>query len=300
MHYASTVIEKVIALQLKRFLDKHAVFDEHQSAYRKYHSTETALLDLSSNLLWGLNNKSSFLVISLDLSAAFDTVDHEIFLSILIQTGIIGQAHSTMKSYLNGQTQCVLIDGSYSEDESIETGVSQGLILGPVLFILYLLPLRSLLDEFLASYHFFASDITIYLEFDLGTTSAIFLKHKKIIASVLKLLAALKLKVNSSKTQCMFVTNQITCLPDTITIDGIRIEIKDSVKVFGDTLDNKLGFSSFINGTCVKSYYHLRRITSIRKYLSFDLTKLLILTFVISRPDYCNSLLYGAPDNMIK
>ena len=68
----------------------------------------------------------------------------------------------------------------------------------------------------------------------------------------------------------------------------------------GDTLDNKLRFSSFVNSTCAKSYYHLRRITSVQKYLSFDLTKLLILTFVITRLDYCNSLLYGAPDYMIK
>ena len=93
-HFASKVIEKVIALQLKRFLDKHTVFDEHHSANRKCHSTETALLDLTSNLLWGLNNKSTFLVISLDLSAAFDTVDHEILLSNFFQNGIIGQAHS--------------------------------------------------------------------------------------------------------------------------------------------------------------------------------------------------------------
>ena len=72
-------------------------------------------------------------MISLDLSAAFDTVDHEILLSVLFQIGIIGRAHSSIKSYLNGRTQCVLIDGSYSEDNSIETGVPQGSILGPVL-----------------------------------------------------------------------------------------------------------------------------------------------------------------------
>ena len=121
LHFASNGIENVIALQLKRFLDQHAVFDEHQSAYRKYHSTETALLDLTSNLLWGLNNKSLFLVISLDLSAAFDTVDLEILLSIFFQIGIIGCAHSLIKSYLNSRTQCVLIDRSYSQDKSIET-----------------------------------------------------------------------------------------------------------------------------------------------------------------------------------
>ena len=81
-------------------------------------------------------------MITLDLSAAFDTVDHEIFLSILFQIGIIGQAHSLIKAYLNGRTQCVLIDGNYSEDKSIETGVPQASILGSLLFILYLLPLR--------------------------------------------------------------------------------------------------------------------------------------------------------------
>ena len=125
---------------------------------------------------------------------------------------------------MNGQTQCVLIDGSYSEDNSYETGVPQGLIIGLLLFILYLVPLRSLLNEFLASYHIYADDITIYLEFDLRTTFASYLRPKKIIASVLKLLAALKLKVHSSKTQCMFVTNQRTRLPEKITIDGVRIE----------------------------------------------------------------------------
>ena len=79
-----------------------------------------------------------------------------------------------------------------------------------------------------------------------------------------------------------------------------RIEIKDSVKVLGVTLNKKLRFSSFVTSTYAKTYYHLRKITSSRKYLSFDLTKFLILTFVISRLDYCNSLLNGAPDYMIK
>ena len=109
----------------------------------------------------------------------------------------------------------------------------------------------------------------------------------------MKLLAALKLNVNSSKTLCIFVTNLRVRLPETITIDGIRIEIKDRVKVLGVTLDNKLSFSSFINGTCAKSY-HLRRVTPIQKFLSFDPTKLLILTLIIGRLDYCNSLLDGA------
>ena len=109
-------------------------------------------------LLRGLNNKSTFLVISLDLPAVFDIVDHEILLSNLLQNGVIGQAHSLIKSYLNGRTQKVVIDGSYSEYKSIETGVPQGSILGPLLFFQCLLPLRSLLNDFLARYHIYAND----------------------------------------------------------------------------------------------------------------------------------------------
>ena len=123
-------------------------------------------------------------MISLDLSEAFETVDLEILLSLFFQIGNFGQAHSLIKSYLNGRSQCVLIDGSYSEDKSNETSVPQGSILGTLLFILYLFPLRSLLIEFLGSYHIYANDITIYLEFDLGTSFAIFPKHKKTNASV--------------------------------------------------------------------------------------------------------------------
>ena len=122
-------------------------------------------------------------------------------------------------------------------------------------------------------------------------TLANFLKHKKVIASVLTLLAALKLNVNSSKTQCMFVTNQRTRLPETIAIDDIRIEIKDRVKVSRVTLDNKLSFSSFINSTWAKSYYHLRKITSIRTFLSFDLTKLSVDLIIVT---HCNMVLWTA------
>ena len=154
----------------------------------------------------GLKNKGTLLVISLDLSAAFDTMDHEKLLSFLFQIRIVGQAHCMIKSNVNVRTQCVLINESYPEDKPIATGVPQGSMLGPLLFNLYLLALRNLVFDILASYHIDAHDITIYLEFE--TTFAKFLKHKMISASVMKLLVALNLKVNSSKTQCMFVTNQ--------------------------------------------------------------------------------------------
>ena len=95
-------------------------------------------------------------------------------------------------------------DESYSEDKSFETGVHQWSILGPLLFISYLLSLRTLLIEFLASYHIYTDDITFYLKFDLGTTFASFLNHRKIIASVLKLLTASKIK-NKQFKHSMYV-----------------------------------------------------------------------------------------------
>ena len=179
LHFASKFNEKLIALHFKRFLDKNAFFYELQSSDGKHHSAETALLDLTSNLLCSTNNRRIFLVIPLYLSAAFDTVDHETFLSFCFKFVIIVQAHLSIKPYVNGPTRCVLTDGSYSADNSYETGVPQGSILGLLLFILCLLPFRTLLNDFLACYHIYADDIMIYLEFELGTTFANFPKHKK-------------------------------------------------------------------------------------------------------------------------
>ena len=121
--HLSTIIERAMLDQLIPFLEEVGVMPRYQSAYRKLHSTETALCkihdDLVSNTCHG---KASILVI-LDLSAAFDTMDHQLLLSDFSDRGVEGTALSLLESYLKNMEQCVAIGESRSKPTALQHGV---------------------------------------------------------------------------------------------------------------------------------------------------------------------------------
>ena len=130
-----------------------------QSAYRTGHSTETALLKVMNDCLTGCDNSNVCLLSLLDLSAAFDTIDHEILLKRLEVTfGIQSNALLWFKSYLHNRKQTVVVDGVKSEWYDIKYGVPQGSVLGPILFTLYMQPLSGVINKHNVSYHFYADD----------------------------------------------------------------------------------------------------------------------------------------------
>jgi len=113
-----------------------------QSAYKMFHSTETALLKVQNDILQATDSGKSTILVLLDLSAAFDTVDHEVLLNRLSeQFGIRGIALQWIRSYLTNRSQSVLIDGEESDAWEILFGVPQGSVLGPILFTLYSAPI---------------------------------------------------------------------------------------------------------------------------------------------------------------
>ena len=119
-----------------------------QSAYRRHHSTETALFKVKNDLLLNMIRQHVTLLVFLDLSSAFDTVDHEILLNILESLfGISETALSWFKSYLSDRKQYVSIDGVSSSDYELKYGVPQGSCLGPLLFTLYTSPLFKLIKN---------------------------------------------------------------------------------------------------------------------------------------------------------
>ncbi len=126
LHFASKVMEKVSALQLTNYLCKNSLFDSFQSAYRSFHSTETALLEVTASFLHRLDHWSTYLLVALDLSAAFDTVDHMILFNFLHQVGIWGKALALLKCYLTDRTQQVLVKGYYSWKSFLTRGFPQG------------------------------------------------------------------------------------------------------------------------------------------------------------------------------
>ena len=145
LSFIAKVIEKVIAERVVAHMSNHNMMDKFQSAYRTKHSTETALLRVQNDILFNIDKGKGILLVLLDLSAAFDTIDHSIlFHSLENHLGITGQALSLMKSYLDGRMQCVQIEGILSELTNLICGVPQGSVLGPLKFCIYLLPLGSI------------------------------------------------------------------------------------------------------------------------------------------------------------
>jgi hypothetical protein len=127
------------------------------SAYRQKHSTETALLKVRSDIVMKMNSENVVLLVLLDLSAAFDTVDHEIFLSRIHSTfGITGKPLDRFASFLTGRSQRISIAGVLSNYFQLSCGVPQGSCLGPLLYIIYASKLFDIVEKHLPDAHCFA------------------------------------------------------------------------------------------------------------------------------------------------
>ena len=138
LQFVSKLLERAVACQLQSYLTENNLYPLMQSAHRKFHSTETALLKIQNDLLMAMNRKHVTLLVLLDSSAAFDTLDH-VFLPSTLKSrfGIDGTALNWFCSYLAGRSQRVSINGKLSHNYNLEWGIPQGSCLGPLLFILY-------------------------------------------------------------------------------------------------------------------------------------------------------------------
>ncbi len=124
-----------------------------------YHSTETALLRVQNDILMQLDKGDAVLLVLLDLSAAFDTIDHAILLKRMAKRcGFKGTVLNWIKSYLSDGKQKVVIDGEESDTKNIKYGVPQGSVLGPILFTIYMQPLGDLIRKQDLKYHIYADD----------------------------------------------------------------------------------------------------------------------------------------------
>ena len=140
--------------------------DNFQSAYKTGHSCETALLRVYNDIVTIIGRGNGTMLVLLDLSAAFDTIDHDNLFCILEKyVGICGNALKLIKSYFSNRTQRVQIDNVLSDFANIICGVPQSSVLGPLKFCLYLLPLSTILRYHNIGYHVYADDTQLYVSF---------------------------------------------------------------------------------------------------------------------------------------
>ncbi len=168
--FTSTIVEKVVYSQLESYITANNLYDPLQSANKEFHSTETTFFKVTNDILYTVDNKQLVILVRLDLSAAFNAVDHKILLHALEhEFGIIGSALAWIKSYLSGHYQTVYVNGASSTKMPLSCGVPQGLVLGPKLFKMYTLALTVIPKHHEIPYHFYADDGQLDIVFDLPT-----------------------------------------------------------------------------------------------------------------------------------
>ena len=298
--------EKVVASQFISHLRENKLEEIFQSAYKVGHNTESALLRVHNDVLRALDDGKCVMLVLLDLSAAFDTVDHGILLSRLSQCiGVQGSAYTWFESYLSSRSQFVQIRDTSSSHRQLTCGLPQGSVLGPILYLVYTSPLGAILRRHGAGFHVYVDDTQLYLSMKTTKIENVVPARTRVEVCLRELnqwMLLNNLRLNNDKTELLVLLAKHRPKPplDSITVGDATVEPTSSARNIGAIFDDTMSFEEHVNDLCKTAFYHIRNISCIRPCLSIDSTKTLVHVLVMSRLDHCNSLLYGLSDYLIQ
>ena len=304
--FIAKVLEKVAAKRLIEHLDKHNMHEELQSAYRVHHSTETALMKVHDDVTLALDKKRAVMLLLLDLSAAFDKLEvTELLDTLQHYFSVCGTALKWFESYMSDRYFRVQASGEMSKWVSLRYGVPQGSVLGPLLFSIYTTPMKDILQRHGVQYHKFADDLQIYVTYDPAVPSEAERAQKQLhdcVDEISQWMIKMKLKLNQEKTEYLLFTskhqlNKFGAI--NITVGDSEIVPCASLRNLGAFMDKHNSAEAHVKALCRKCQFHLRRIGSIRWFLTRDILQSLVTTLVLSNIDYCNSLMCGMPATLV-
>ena len=300
--YISKLLEKVVHSQLVGFLDNEKLFSEFQSGYRKSHSCETAVLKIHNDLLIMMDKRDNAVLLLLDLSAAFDTINHSLLLKKLKDMyGITGTVLQWLKSYLENRKFKVIINQSSSSDCLLEIGVPQGSILGPLLFILYTKDIEKIVTKYGFSVHLYADDTQIYFSFDVHNPNPDLTAIKECFNEIKIWMLKNFLKLNHDKTEFMDIGYYVSPLKN-LDIGGDELILSPvlAAKNLGFHFDDQLNMNAQISHLSQICYLNLRNLKRIASRLNHELKVQLVHSNILSIIDYCNAVLFGISEKNLK
>lgn len=293
----SKLFERLILRQVSNYISSNSMFPPFQSAYRPQHSTMTACTKLSNDLLLALDKHLVSLVISLDLSSAFDVVDHTILLSCLRQRYCFSShVISWFKSYLSNRSYHVVSNSNSSAPVPLSCGVPQGSVLGPLLFTLLLGDLSSIVVPFGFEVIQYADDIVIYASCTLTSASNLASDASSCLSAIHAYLCSIRMFLNNEKSNMMWITPRHSYTLDfPVCIHNFRLPEVTIMTILGVPFDNNLSFLPFIRSKISSCSLILRDIRSVRRNLDVKSTAILISSLFMPRLEYCLGLLVNCP-----
>ena len=295
--FISKVIERIVAEQIKKHLVDSNSMPPLQSAYRAGHSTETALIKVIYDIIDAADGPQVTLLGLLDMSAAFDTVDHDILLHRLETSyGIRGRALRWLTFFLTGRTQAVSYAGRTSPQCRLSCGVPQGSVLGPLLFVLYTADVIGIVLGRGVRIHVYVDDTQIYVSCAASDRQPAATRLLACVSDIESWMSSNRLKLNASKTEFIWIgtRQQLSKVEDeALMVCGQSVTPMVKVRDLGVFIDRELTMEAHVSNTVRGCMYQLRQLRSVKRSLTLDSRRALATAFVASRIDYCNGVLYG-------
>ena len=302
--FLEKLIERVVADRLNKYMLTNNLNCDKEYGYKENHSTEVLLIKVVNDLLMACDEKQPTIVLLLDLSAAFDTVDQEKLLEILMnEIGIEGTALRWFRSFLTERSQRVKINDSYSDVVMLHFGVVQGSVLGPPLFNIYIRSLYTYMKESKFNIFGFADDQQLLKTFVPVLQVTAFDDINRCLSKIKTWMNEFFLCLNSNKTKILVI-----CPPsirDTIIIrgtyiDNVCIRFVQHARNLGVVLDESMSFDQQIKSIIKSCIGKIRKIAEIKSFLTEEELKTIVCSSILSKIDYCNAIYYGINDSLLK
>ena len=283
--FIAKILEKLDLSQVSSYLNSHNLYNACQSTYRPGNITETLLQVVVNDLFLSLDKGNISALALLDFSSAIHTIDHPIPVHrLLTDFGFTDTVLQWSSSYLTDSTHYVSLSNHCSAFIPVHSGVPQGSVLGPIFFTMHIKPLSAVIDSHSIIHHSFADYIQLQMSAPPDRIFELLHSMQSCICDVKAWATANMLKLNDSKTELMLVTSNrnrhLHNLPTSITFGNAQIPFKQSVKNLSFTLDCHLTMNAHVCNIARTCYFELRRLASIRRFLTSTVTATLVLTYI--------------------